>query len=107
ELVRLVMRGIKRIHGVAQRRVDPLLLDDIAEICATMGDDLHATRDRALLQIGFAGALRRAELVTIRCSDLARTLDGMTITILRSKTDPFGAGRKILIAAEIGSLRPV
>ena len=38
----------------------------LRQILAPIGDDLVGLRDRALLLVGFAGALRRAELAAIR-----------------------------------------
>jgi integrase len=52
-------------------------------------------RDRALLLIGFCGAFRRSELVSLDHSDVQVTRDGLVITLRRSKTDQTGEGRKI------------
>jgi integrase len=52
-------------------------------------------RDRALLLIGFAGALRRSELVALDVGDVEHVHQGMVITLRRSKTDQDGHGRKI------------
>ena len=55
-------------------------------------------RDRALILLGFAGALRRSELVTLDVSDLVRTEKGLLVTIRRSKTDQEAEGATIAIA---------
>jgi integrase len=47
-------------------------------------------RDRALLLAGFAGALRRSELVALDREHLRFTPDGMTLRIARSKRDQEG-----------------
>ena len=52
-------------------------------------------RDRALLLVGFAGAFRRSELVSLNVRDLKFTNDGLTVTLRRSKTDQEGSGRKV------------
>ena len=46
---------------------------------------LAGLRDRALLLVGFAGALRRSELAGIRVADLERTDRGFGLTLPRSK----------------------
>ncbi len=46
---------------------------------------LAGLRDRALLLVGFAGALRRSELAGIRMADLERTDRGFGLTLPRSK----------------------
>jgi site-specific recombinase XerD len=44
-------------------------------------------RDRALLLIGFAGALRRSELVGLDVSDLTKTPAGSRLRVGASKTE--------------------
>jgi len=63
-----------------------------------------------LLLIGFAGALRRSELVALNTEDIEEAPDGMKITIRHSKTDQGGAGQTITIpfgkiACPIAALR--
>jgi integrase len=97
-LVRMTMRGIKRVHGTAQAQATPLHPDDLDEVLATMSKTLKDDRDRALLLIGFAGGLRRSELVAINLKDIERSARGIIIHLRRSKTDQLGAGRIIGIA---------
>ncbi len=47
-------------------------------------------RDRALLLLGFAAALRRSELVALDVADVERQPEGILIHIRRSKTDQDG-----------------
>ena len=60
------MQGIERLHGPQVRRVSPLLLPDLAQIVGGLGDAPVDRRDAAVLLVGFFGALRRSELVSIR-----------------------------------------
>jgi len=62
---------------------------------AGAGDDLRAARDRALLLVGFAGALRRSELVGLRFENVRFTDDGLVVTIPKSKTDQEGEGQTV------------
>lgn len=77
ELVRATMRGIKRTRGCAQREAKPLLRDDLLLVLDAMGDGLKAIRDRALLLIGFAGGLRRSELVGLDVTDIEHVRQGI------------------------------
>lgn len=95
ELVRAVLKGIRRIKGTAQREAKPLLRDDLLTVLDAMGDNLKDTRDRSLLLLGFAGGFRRSELVGLNFEDLAFVQHGMIITLRHSKTDQEGKGRKI------------
>jgi integrase len=60
--------------------------------------NLTGLRDRALLLLGFAGALRRSELVGLDVSDLIKTNAGLRIRIRTSKTDQERLGQITAIA---------
>jgi integrase len=94
-LVRATMRGIRREHGADQHQAKPLLREDLFVVLGAMGDRFKDLRDGALLLIGFAGGLRRSELVAIDLSDFEQVREGIILTIRRSKTDQDGVGRKI------------
>src|SRR5208337_850958 len=61
------------------------------------GTDLSRTRDRALFLVGFAGALRRSELVALDVEHITWTRAGMKLLIGRSKSDAEGEGAEIAI----------
>lgn len=52
-----------------------------------MPQTLVGKRDRALLLLGFAGALRRSELVALNVDDLTEIHEGAQLRIRASKTD--------------------
>jgi site-specific recombinase XerC len=60
-----------------------------------LGTDPAGCRDRALLLLGFAGALRRSELVGLDLADVTEGTDGLTVHLRRSKTDQEGTGRTV------------
>ena len=68
---------------------------EIKRLVGVCGDDLAGVRDRALRDLGFAGALRRSELVAIDVDHLRSTSGGIGLMIPRSKTDASGAGAEI------------
>ena len=70
-LVTGTLRGIKRTYRQPQRRVAPLLKEQLLAIIGRL-TELRETRDRALLLVGFAGAFRRSELVALEASDSSR-----------------------------------
>ncbi|MER9255403.1 tyrosine-type recombinase/integrase [Mesorhizobium sp. M0598] len=70
-----VLAGIRRKHARPPRQKEAVLGDDLIAMIATLGHDLRGLRDRAILLLGFAGGLRRSEIVGL---DVARDdhLDG-------------------------------
>ncbi len=57
----------------------------IRQMLEKIPDDLRGLRDKALILVAFAGALRRAELVAIRVERLEQTERGLRLTIPQSK----------------------
>ena len=97
ELVKATVRGIRRTLGTAKIKKVPATAERLLAMAANTGAGLKGLRDRALLLIGFAGALRRSELVALNIEDIEEAPDGMKITIRHSKTDQEGAGQTIAI----------
>ncbi|HUN50235.1 MAG TPA: site-specific integrase, partial [Candidatus Sulfotelmatobacter sp.] len=64
--------------------------DILRQILAPIPDDLAGLRDRALLLVGFAGALRRAELAAVRVADLETSERGLRLLLPRSKRERTG-----------------
>jgi integrase len=95
--VRKVFRGIKNTHGTAPAAKLPVLAADLRALLAALPDTLLGRRDRALLLVGFAAALRRSELVALDFEHLAFSSEGLTLTLARSKTDQEGAGRPVAL----------
>lgn len=60
-------------------------------------DDVRGVRDRDLLLIGWAAALRRSELAAMVASDLGFEPDGLIIELRRSKTDQEAAGEIVAV----------
>lgn len=54
-------------------------------------------RDKTILTLGWAGALRASEIVSIRRSDLTEVADGFELQIRRSKTDQRGKGKIVAL----------
>jgi integrase len=78
----------------------------IAQMLKLAPDNVIGVRDRALICLGFAGAMRRSELCALEVSDLVEVPDGLWVTIRRSKTDQTGEGVELPIPRG-SKLRPV
>ena len=106
DLVRTVLRGLRRTKGNPQRQVAPVLLEDLMPMLALM-HGVKGIRDRALVLVGFAAALRRSELVGLNVEDLQFVKEGLLVHLPRSKTDQDGKGQKIAIPFARTSACPV
>jgi integrase len=95
--VKDVVKGIRRTLGVATREASPATIAEIRKVCYSLTDSLLDVRDRALLLVGFAGALRRSELVALDVEDLDWRAEGAVALIRRSKTDQEGEGRRVAL----------
>ena len=60
-----ILAGIKRKHARPPVQKAAILADDILGMLATLPYDLRGLRDRAILLIGYAGGLRRSEIVSL------------------------------------------
>jgi integrase len=70
-----VLAGIRRRHGRPPLQKAAIFADELLAMLATLEMDLRGLRDRAILAIGFAGGLRRSEIVGLDCGP-RQTEDG-------------------------------
>jgi site-specific recombinase XerD len=90
--VKATLAGIARQIGTPPAKKAALTTDLVARAVRKIPEDLAGLRDRAILLLGFAAALRRSELVALEVTDVARHAKGIVLTLRRSKTDQAGAG---------------
>ena len=97
-VVRLTLAGIKRTKGTRQTAKAPLTAGDLLRLMkADVFHGLTGLRDRALLLLGFAAALRRSELAGVCAEHLTFTADGVLLLLPCSKSDQVGKGAEIAI----------
>jgi len=97
-LVREAMRGIRRALGVAPRHQKKAVTTaDIRAAVAPLSTGMAQSRDRLILLLGFAGAMRRSELAGITLGDVEEVPEGLLVRLVRSKTDQEAAGRRVEI----------
>lgn len=107
--IRSLMQGVRRTLGVRQKQVKAL---EVAELLETVAvalkqKPLKAARDQALLLLGWAGAMRRSEIVALQAEDIQDFDGGITILIRRSKVDQDGRGFTKFIPYAHGERCPV
>jgi integrase len=111
ERVKATLAGIRRSIGAAPVRKRAATSDIVLGMAGAIGSrTLRSLRDRAILLVGFASALRRSELVALNFEDPEWTAEGVLIRIRRSKTDQDGTGATVAVpkgetACPIAALR--
>ena len=93
--LRLYLRGLRRTLGCAKDKKAPLTPTQLGLIKWDSGR--KGLRDKALILVGFFGALRRSELVGLNVEDIEFVPEGAILTIRKSKTDQEGRGREVAI----------
>ncbi len=90
--IKRTLSGIKRslskeqTHRILEVRKSPVLMEDIKKMVEAIPETLAGKRDRALLLIGFAAALRRSELANIHKEHLTFQKEGILLLLPWSKT---------------------
>jgi integrase len=99
-VVRRVRRGLRRIMGVAPRRqAHPLTVAELTQIVASIDTDTAiGIRDRAVILLGYASAMRPGEVSALDVDDLTPKPAGVLISVRRSKTDQDARGQFVGVA---------
>ena len=83
--VATVLAGVRRTQGRPPEQKEAILPEDLKAMIATLDlGDLRGLRDRAILLLGFAGGLRRSEIVGLDCG-AKQTQDGTGWTEILDK----------------------
>jgi integrase len=98
------LRGILGQHGQPVRPAAALTSTEVKRLLNACGSDLGGMRDKALLLAGFAGALRRSELVGLDVEHIRFTTEGMTLHIPHAKGDQEREGASIGIPRGLNPL---
>lgn len=105
--VRRTLNGIKKEHGAKPRRVAPAVRDELMAMIKQTPSGLVGVRNRALLLVGFAGALRRSEIAKLCVEDVSFDVRGMILRLGQTKTDQAGENDEIAIPYAKGKYCPV
>jgi len=106
-LVSATFAGIRRAHRRPLRKKTALVLEPLRAAVQAIPDTLPGLRDRALLLVGFAAALRPSELARLDMSALSRHDDGLALLLPWRKNDQEGEGTTVWLPAGRTDLCPV
>lgn len=97
--IKVALRGYKNqdiLAGKRQKQAKPCTADLLRVVVGAIDATTpQGLRDRALLLLSFAAAMRRSEIAALSLLDLAFREGGAIVTLPRSKTDQGGIGRTI------------
>lgn len=97
--IRAILSGIMRRDRRPLKKARPITLGDLIALCQglTALSYKRDLRDRALISLGWVGALRAGELVALNWSDLSEVNEGLEIKIRESKTNKTGEAEIVAI----------
>ena len=104
--VRAIFRDYRRIRAAQGKRAKQtrgMSTADLAAIItvAGMSNDIHATRDIAVVSLLREGLLRPSECAALRVGDFSREPDDSgRLRIIRSKTDQAGEGKTLFLGEQ-------
>ena len=92
-----LLRGAQRLRAEKPRRMRPITVQELRRMSAGLAraGTTAAMRNRALLVLGFATALRRANLAALKLADVEFVRQGLIVNVDREKNDQQGHGRRI------------
>lgn len=94
---RKLLRNARRYLAQSTRRSRPLTVEHLRTIDKTLAGmrTKQAWRDRALVWLGFASALRGASITLLTMDDVTIDRKGVSLNIRREKQDRLGKGRVV------------
>ena len=106
-LVSATFAGIRRAHRRPLRKKTALVLEPLRATLSAIPDTLPGHRDRALILVGFAAALRPSELARLDIAALTRHEDGIALFLPWRKNDQEAHGTTVWLPVGQTDLCPV
>jgi integrase len=106
-VVTTTFAGIRRAHRRPLDKKTALVLDRLLPAIQAIPDNLPGLRDRALLLVGFAAALRPSEIAGLTYAHLTRHADGIELFLPWRKNDQDAHGTKLWLPQGRTELCPV
>jgi len=101
ELVKATLVGLRREQQHQPRRAHALRSQQLRHIISTLATTEQgspaAVRDRAVLLVGWNGALRRSELANLKWGQVQTVAGGIVLRLVGTKTDKADAGQTVAL----------
>jgi integrase len=104
--IRQILAGARRLAPLPEGKA-ALSADNLRQIVCRLGTSTLHLRNRAILLLGFATALRRENLATLMLEDLQFRPQGVIVQVSKEKTNQNGPPRWIGVYTASGDLCPV
>ncbi|XP_033757058.1 uncharacterized protein LOC117339517 isoform X1 [Pecten maximus] len=97
--IKHLLESCKRQNSVPVVRKDIVTSEQIVSLCEKYGssNDILVLRDLSMIVLSFSGFLRFQEVSNLRCKDLSFHENFMSLFLVKSKTDQYRQGSKVLI----------
>lgn len=96
-LVKDTLKGLSKSETKDVRRARPAIVKEVRIMVDRQPASLRGIRNRAILLVGFCGALRRSEIRALEVRDVAFDTDCMRLRIRSSKTDQEARGATVTV----------
>jgi integrase len=106
-VVSTTFAGIKRAHRRPLGKKTALVLDRLRAAIETIPETLPGQRDRALLLVGFAAALRPSEIARLTLEHVTRHADGIELFLPWRKNDQDARGTRLWLPQGRTDLCPI
>jgi integrase len=106
-VVSTTFAGIKRAHRRPLNKKTALVLERLLPAIQAIPETLPGLRDRALLLVGFAAALRPSEIARLTLEHLTRHADGIELFLPWRKNDQDARGTRLWLPQGRTDLCPV
>jgi integrase len=106
-VVSTTFAGIRRAHRRPLNKKTALVLDRLRAAILAIPETLPGLRDRALLLVGFAAALRPSEIARLTLEHVTRHADGIELFLPWRKNDQDARGTKLWLPQGRTDLCPV
>ena len=106
-VVSTTFAGIKRAHRRPIEKKTALVLDRLLSAIQAIPETLPGLRDRALLLVGFAAALRPSEISGLALAQVTHHADGIELFLPWRKNDQDARGTKLWLPVGRTDLCPV
>jgi integrase len=97
--IRAILNGIMRKDKRPTKKAKPIMFAELQAICEalTSNNNPRNIRDRALLSLGWIGALRASELVGLNWTDISESTQGFEINLRETKTNKTSESEMVAI----------